>query len=146
MTKLIHRFETRATPEALWAGLSDLELVQATNPTVVTARVDRPAGKGATRTCTLKPKGEVVERVTVWEPGKAVGLEVAKSDWPITHMNWVTRIEPGPRGAVLSQELNYGMKFGPLGWLLNALVMKRNVDKNVALALQGLIKWAEAKS
>jgi hypothetical protein len=30
------------------------------------------------------PKGRIVERVTHWEEGRAVGLEVAESDWPST--------------------------------------------------------------
>jgi hypothetical protein len=145
MTKVSHRFETSASPERLWRSLSDLTKVKDYNPTVLTAelRGNSPPGVGTLRACELKPKGKVLERVTVWEEGKAVGLEVVESDWPITKMNWVTRISPNGSGSILSQNLEYSMKFGPVGWLINALVMKRNITKNVGVALSGLIQIAE---
>jgi Polyketide cyclase / dehydrase and lipid transport len=114
------------------------------NPTVLSAQLlgNGHVGVGTLRACELKPKGKVLERVTIWEEGKAIGLEVVESDWPVTKMSWVTRITPQGGGSVLSQDLQYGMKFGPFGWLLNVLVMKRNITKNVDAALSGLIQIA----
>jgi hypothetical protein len=144
MTIVSHRFETAVSPQKLWHCLQNLALVKDYNPTITSAQLSgpSPSGVGTLRTCELKPKGKVVERVTLWEEGKAVGLEIVESDWPITKMQWVTRITPHGSGSVLSQDLEYRMKFGPLGWLLNTLVMKRNITKNVGEALQGLIKIA----
>jgi hypothetical protein len=79
------------------------------------------ASTGAERVCDLRPKGRVVERVTHWENGRAVGLEVAETDWPIRFMHWVTRIEPTAGGALITQKLEYAMTLGPLGWLLDRL-------------------------
>ena len=145
MSIVTHRFITAAPPERLWHCLSDLTLVQTYNPTISKAELpgERRTGVGTLRACQLKPKGKIMERVTVWEEGKAIGLEIVESDWPITSMSWVTRIEPEEGGSVLSQRLEYAMKFGPLGWLLNVLIMKRNVTKNVGTALAGLIRIAE---
>lgn len=145
MTIIKHRFETAVSPDKLWRCLSDLALVQSYNPMVVRANLqgDRRAGVGTLRACEMKPKGTVLERVIVWEDGKAVGLEIVESDWPVVSMNWVTQIEPQGNGSILSQQLEYTMKFGPLGWLLNTLVMKRNITKNVGAALSGLIRLAE---
>jgi hypothetical protein len=145
MTTITHRFETSVSPEKLWDCLSDLTLVKDYNPTVLSAKLqgNGPLGVGTLRSCDLKPKGKVLERVTVWDDRKAVGLEVVESDWPVTNMNWVTRIAPNGSGSILSQQLEYGMKFGPLGWVLNALVLKRNIAKNVGKALEGLIQIAE---
>lgn len=145
MTIVSHRFETSASPEKLWRCLSNLTLVKDYNPTVLSAQLrgNGRVGVGTLRACELKPKGKVLERVTVWEEGKAIGLEVVESDWPVTKMSWVTRITPMGGGSILSQDLEYVMKFGPLGWLLNALVMKRNLTKNVGGALSGLIQIVE---
>jgi hypothetical protein len=145
MTTIHHRFESKASPEQLWRSLSDLALVETYNPTVKAARLQggQREGVGTIRVCDLNPKGKVAERVTVWEPGKAVGLEIIESDWPITRMQWVTRIDAQGAGSVLSQQLDYDMKFGPLGRLLNSLVMKRNIRRNVGEALMGLIRLAE---
>jgi Polyketide cyclase / dehydrase and lipid transport len=148
MTTVSHRFETSASPEKLWHCLSDLAMVKDYNPTVLSVQLrgNSRIGIGTLRACALKPKGNVLERVTVWEEGKAVGLEIVESDWPITKMNWVTKISPRGSGSVLLQDLEYGMKFGPLGWLLNVLVMRRNITKNVGEALKGLIRIAEREN
>jgi hypothetical protein len=145
MTVIKHEFSASCRPEAVWAVLSDLTAVANYNPTVRTARIvgDLTHGKGAMRQCELVPKGDVVERVTAYDEGKALGLEVVRSDWPITSMQWVTRIEPKGHTSRVWQELEYHMKYGPLGWLLNALVMRRAVTRNVGVALQAMIAKAE---
>ncbi len=129
----------------MWALLSDLEAVQHYNPTVRAAAVQgsQRAGVGATRACDLKPKGRVVERVTHWEDGRAVGLEVAESDWPIHFMRWVTRVEPDGGGTRIKQELEYKVKFGPAGWLLDRLVMKRKLTATLDDVFAALVKHAE---
>jgi len=129
----------------VWALLSDLEAVQHYNPTVRAAAVQgsQRAGVGATRACDLKPKGRVVERVTHWEDGRAVGLQVAESDWPIHFMRWVTRVEPDGGGTRIKQELEYKVKFGPAGWLLDRLVMKRKLTATLDDVFAALVKHAE---
>src|SRR5262245_18735786 len=96
MTVIRHEVEARCVPSQVWALLADLEAVQRYNPGVRTARIegDLRTGLGAARVCELLPKGRVVERVTHREDGRALGLEVAQSDWPIHFMRWVTRVEP----------------------------------------------------
>jgi hypothetical protein len=96
--------------------------------------------------CELRPKGRVVERVTHWEDGKAVGLEVAASDWPIQFMRWVTRIEPTAGGSLITQKLEYAMKLGPLGWLMDRLVMRRKLSATLDEVFDRLAKHAAARA
>ena len=146
MTRISHRFETDCPPEKLWSALSDLIAVSAYNPGVTRARLvgSQSSSTGAMRECDVLPKGKVRERVIAWEEGKAVGIEVTESDWPITYMRWTTRLSPLGNGSRIDQDLDYGMKFGPLGWLLNQLVMRRTLEKNVGVALKGMIAHAES--
>jgi hypothetical protein len=148
MTTIQHEIPSSCGPAAIWALLSDLEAVAAYNPGVRSARVKGTlrAGVGAERACELLPKGIVVERVTHWEEGRAVGLEVAESDWPIHYMRWVTRVEPVPAGSVITQKLEYAVKFGPLGWLLDRLVMKRKLTKTLDAVFASLVRHAEGRS
>lgn len=103
----------------------------------------RRTGIGAERACELVPRGRVVERVTQWEDGRAVGLEVAESDWPIHFMRWVTRIEPAGSSTRITQSLEYKVKFGPVGWLLDTLVMKRKLSSTLDDVFASLVKHAE---
>ena len=148
MTTIHHQIEAACPPERVWAVLADLEAVQHYNPTVRTAAVrgTRRTGVGAERVCDLHPGGRVVERVTHWEDGRAVGLEVAESGWPIRYMHWVTRIEPKGAGARITQRLEYAPKYGPLGWLLDKLVMKRKLTATLDDVFARLAKRAEAAS
>jgi len=98
---------------------------------------------GAMRSCDLVPKGTVVERVTHWEDGSALGLEVTESDWPIHYMKWITRVEPSSTGSVIKQRLDYSVKFGPLGWLLDKLVMKRKLTTTLDSVFESLVEHAE---
>jgi hypothetical protein len=146
MTTIHHEVQANCPPERVWALLSDLEAVQRYNPTVRTATVQGAlrTGVGAQRACELVPKGRVVERVTHWEDGRAVGLEVAESDWPIHFMRWVTRVEPEGVSTRITQSLEYKVKFGPIGWLLDALVMKRKLTSTLDGVFVSLVKHAEA--
>jgi hypothetical protein len=147
MTIIRHEVEANCRPDRVWALLADLEAVQRYNPTVRTATVGAPrTGVGATRACELVPGGRVVERVTHWDDGRALGLEVAESDWPIHFMRWVTRVAPAGDATRITQELEYQVKFGPLGWLLDRLVMKRKLTSSIDQVLAKLVAHAEAGS
>jgi ligand-binding SRPBCC domain-containing protein len=145
MSIVRHDLKATCPPEKVWALLSDLVAVPSYNSQVraVRLRGGQVQGIGAERECDLAPKGKVVERVTVWEDGRALGLEVVESDWPIRHMRWVTRVAPDTGGTRVTQELDYQVKFGPLGWALDQLIMKRMLERNVGRALMGMIERAE---
>jgi Polyketide cyclase / dehydrase and lipid transport len=148
MTTIHHAIEAACPPERVWAVLADLEAVRHYNPTVrtVAVRGSRRSGVGAERVCDLYPKGRVVERVTHWEDGRAVGLEVAESDLPIRFMHWVTRIEPKGSGSLITQQLEYAVKFGPFGWLLDMLVMRRKLTATLDDVFARLARRAEGPS
>ena len=145
MTTIHHEIEAACPPERIWALLADLKAVERYNRGVKRAAIEgaQRSGVGAQRCCELVPQGRVVERVTHWEEGRALGLEVVESDWPIHFMRWVTRIEPNEGGTRITQSLEYSVKFGPLGWLLDRLVMKRKLTAALDDVFDSLAKHAE---
>jgi hypothetical protein len=145
MTTILHDLEASCPPARIWALLADLEAVQRYNPTVRSAAIEggQRSGVGARRVCELVPKGRVVERVTHWDEPRSLGLEVAESDWPIHYMRWVTNVEPHGSGARITQRLEYQVKLGPLGWLLDRLVMRRKLRSTLDAVFAELVKRAE---
>lgn len=145
MALIRHDVPAACPPERLWSLLADLEAVQRYNPGVRAASLRGPLrrGLGAERVCELAPGGRVVERVIRWEDGKAVGLELVESDWPVRWMRWVTRVEPAPGGSRVLQELEYAMKHGPMGWLLDRLVLRRKLARSIDEVLARLVRLAE---
>jgi len=147
MTIIHHEIHAKCPPGRVWSLLSDLEAVAHYNPGVRRAVIegDQRQGVGARRACELSPKGRVVERVTHWEAERALGLEVAESDWPIRFMRWVTRVEPSETGTRISQSLEYELKFGLLGRLLDRLVMRSKLTRTLDEVFASLVKHAEGR-
>jgi len=59
-------------------------------------------------------------------------------------MRWVTRIERKGSGSLITQELEYALKFGPLGWVLDKLAMKRKLAATLDDVFARLARRAEA--
>jgi carbon monoxide dehydrogenase subunit G len=145
MTTLHHQIRIDAPVDKVWKAIADLTAVERYNPTVASAKVvsDHPAGVGARRRCELKPKGWVEERVWDWQPPHALGLEVAASEWPVVFMKWKTELKPEGTATVMHQEMNYKMKFGPLGALMDSLVMRRKLNANISDIFSSLKRYVE---
>ncbi|MBI3992726.1 MAG: SRPBCC family protein, partial [Candidatus Lambdaproteobacteria bacterium] len=96
--------------------------------------------------CELKPKGWVEERVWAWNPPRAIGLEVAASEWPLVFMKWTTELQPEGAATAVSQELEYRLKFGLLGHLMDALMMRRKLDAGIDDIFAGLKRYVESST
>jgi carbon monoxide dehydrogenase subunit G len=145
MTQLHHEIHIAAPLEKVWAVLADLEAVQHYNAGVKHTKYISTVreGVGASRHCDLKPKGWVKERVIAWEPHKAVTMELYESQWPLEFMRWRTALAPDGAGTRVSQQMEYQVKFGLLGALLDKLVMRRKLDQTLAEVFVGLKQFIE---
>ena len=145
MTQLHHDIHIAAPLEKVWAVLADLEAVQHYNSGVKYTRYISAVreGIGASRRCDLKPKGWVKERVIAWEPQNALTMELYESQWPLEFMRWRTVLTPDGAGTRVSQKMDYQVKFGLLGALLDKLVMRRKLDQTLAEVFVGLKRFVE---
>ncbi len=145
MSTLRHEILIAAPIESVWRAVGDLLAVQHYNPTVASVRYlsDQREGVGAGRRCDLRPKGWVEERIWDWSPPHGIGLEVAASQWPIVFMKWKTELADERGATRVRQEMSYRMKFGPLGSLLDGLVMRRKLDRSVREIFESLKRFVE---
>jgi hypothetical protein len=118
------------------------------NPNVASARCvsDATSGVGATRRCELKPKGWIEERVWEFRPTQAIGLEVSASEWPLVFMRWKTELRQEGRATLVTQAMSYELKLGLLGALLDALVMRRKLDRGIREVFDGLKRYVEGSA
>lgn len=145
MSKLHNTITINAPPEKVWDVLADLEAVQFYNPVVEHARYISPMkeGVGASRQCEMKPDGWVKERVVGWEPKEAITMELYESPWPVNFMRWRTSLVPENGGTRVSQNMEYELKFGPLGKLLDLIVMRRKLNKIIEDTFSNLKGYVE---
>ena len=146
MTQMQHEIRIAAPPEKVWAVLADLEAVKHYNPSVKHAEYTSTLREcvGASRHCDLKPNGWVKERVTAWEPQKAVTMELYESQWPLKFMRWRTALTPDGAGTRITQQMEYQVKFGILGGLMDRLVMRRKLDQTLAEVFVSLKRFIES--
>lgn len=147
MTMLQHKITIDADIEKVWKAVADLSAVQHYNPMVASVRClsNQTGGVGAARRCELKPKGWVEERVWEWAPPNAIGLEVSASEWPLVFMKWKTELRKNGNSTVVTQEMNYKLKFGPIGALMDLLVMRRKLNKSIGEVFEKLKHFVEAQ-
>jgi carbon monoxide dehydrogenase subunit G len=148
MTTLHHEVRIRAPIERVWSALCDLPSVERYNPMVASARLisETREGVGAARRCELKPKGWVEERVFHWSPRQSIGFEVARSEWPLVFMRWKTELASEGDTTHVTQEMSYELKFGVLGALMDALVMRRKLDRSVQEIFESLRRYVEQQA
>lgn len=124
-------------PEAVWAVLSDFHGVDRWAPLVVrvSALGDVESGPGMARRCRLRWLGEVDEVVNVWEPAHRIGYRVTALG-PVQASQSLWELEPdGQGGTRVRLRLSYRMRFGVAGRLLDALVVRRILARNLSGAL-----------
>jgi len=145
MTTIHNEIRINASPEQVWRVLANLEDVQHYNPLVAKTKyiTDNKEGVGSARYCDFKPKGFSKERVTDWIPNKLLGMEVVESSFPMKYTSWKTNLITDGNGTLVSQDLEYEMKFGVLGKLLNALIMKKKYGSILQDIFVGLKKYVE---
>ena len=135
--------QSRVVPAPLastWAAISQMRAVQDWHPNVARSEVltDRTSGVGASRRVEFQDGNSVVE--TVIEESELDFTTMTMSEMPLLKDARVTiRTEQKSAGETeVTFSINYGVQYGPVGWLLNALVMKRLFRKVFGVALAGL--------
>jgi ligand-binding SRPBCC domain-containing protein len=145
MTKLHHEIKINVPVEKAWKILADLETVQLYNPLVTHTEymAGSREGVGAARHCDFKPNGFSKERVTAWEPKKSISFEVIESSWPMSMCRWKTDLIPDGDGTLVLQDIEYEVKFGVLGKLMDIVVMRRKFNAILKDIFRGLKQFAE---
>jgi len=132
-----------APASKIWTVLSDFSNIQMFHPNVrdvdQLSEVDR--GVGAARRCNFYDGGSAVEKITTWDNEQrsftCTVTEIAAPIQDITSSMWVETIDS--QRSKVHIEMSYTPKWGILGVILNALVLRfalQSVFKKVLTGLQ----------
>lgn len=148
MTVLESSIEIAVSRARVWELLGTLDALERYDPGVTRSTImsRERTGVGATRQCDLKPGGWFRERVTTWEPERAVGFELYECTLPVRRLKHdyvLTSIAGGTR---VQQRMEYRLKFGPLGLLMDAAIVRRRWKAGIDGFLRGLKQLAENKA
>ena len=141
MKELRTEIEIDASPERVWEVLADFGGVSNWAPTITESRslTEANEGVGAERTCDHVKMGTLEERIVDWEEGERYAYIVTKglpmpmkslkNDWSTASANGATRVD---------LKMVFETKFGPLGRMMEAMLLRRMMRKEMAITLAGL--------
>ncbi len=134
-----------APAPAVWEVLGDFSSVSTWAPAVTESHSINGGDRGpnAARHCEVKGFGGIDEFITEWKEGRGLAYEV-KPFGPMAGIEakWVIVPMGGERSRV-GFALKWGMRFGPIGALMNAMMVKRNMAKTARQTIEALKKRVE---
>lgn len=147
MASISGETQIRATREEVWAAVADLGAIQAFHPGVTRSYYtsERKEGVGASRHCDLKPFGSVEERATEWNEGESFTLEIYDGQRmpPFKVAHGSMTVESNGTGTTARLTLEYEMRYGFLGHVMDRLMVRSRFEKMVPAVLAGLKQHVE---
>ena len=148
MTTLRNEIIIDAPIEKIWASLSNIEELEKYDPTVKKsgALTRLRSGLGATRRVEMEDgKNWFEEKVTKWAPNEALRFELTACSFPIHQLSHTYSFERVGRDIKVKQVMEYQVKFGWVGWVMDRLMVKKQSDAGIKKFMAGLKTYAEAK-
>jgi ligand-binding SRPBCC domain-containing protein len=131
--------------EKVWSVLASLDALDRYDPgvkksTVVSWKAD---GLGAARQCDLTPGGWFKEKVTEWRPLETLAFELFECALPVRRLRHRYTLTPDAGGTIVSQRMEYELKFGPLGKLMDAMMVRKKWNAGIKGFFVGLKRYVE---
>ena len=147
MTVLENSIQIQAEPEAVWSVLGTLDALHRYDPGVKKSELlaGPKDGVGASRRCDLAPGGWFRERVTEWQPHDSMAFELFECTLPVRRLKHRYTLTAAEGGTLVKQTMEYELKFGPLGWLMDTLMVRRKWNEGVRGFFAGLKAQVEGR-
>jgi len=138
-----------ASRETVWRRLSDLGGIHQFHPGLSGSHLlgEQPEGIGARRRCELKGGGHLDEEVVEWTDQESLALSITggKGLPPFVRAGGRFTLRDGKDGGtVVGLTLEYQLRFGWVGGLMDRLLVRREFERTVPAILQGLKRRTEA--
>ena len=143
MSNIIVRRQIAASPAAVWRVLADFGGIASWNPNLRGSHLlegSANEGEGAMRQCDLSDgKNWIRERVVAWEEGRSLTVDIYEGTMPLQSASATLGVQPLPDGGSEAwMEFDYTVKMGVLGALMDVVMMKSMMRKNMDRLLEGL--------
>ena len=147
MTTISYQIYVEAPSEKVWNILADFGGIYKWSPGVKKSYSTSAANEGldATRHCDLNPAGAVEERIVDWNEGQSYSLEIydGKGAPPFKKSLATFSVQPNGPGTTVTATVEYGLKYGPIGALMNLFMVRPFIKKGFQGLLAGLKHHAE---
>jgi uncharacterized protein YndB with AHSA1/START domain len=141
MSKVTRQVTINAPQEKVWEVLADVGGIYKWNPGVSYSHStsENDQGEGATRHCDLQNAGGYLEeKVIGWREGEGYTIDVYESSLPIKRNVVEFLVRPEGDGTLVKVTVDYELKYGPVGALIDTLIARRQYQKGFGELLAGL--------
>jgi len=134
-----------ASPEKVWSVLSSLDVLEQYDPGIKKSEIISPSkeGPGSARKCDLTPGGWFKERVAEWNPHEAISFELFECTLSVRRLRHSYTLTREDGATLVRQRMEYELKFGPLGKLMDAMMVRKKWDAGVKGFFAGLKHYVE---
>ena len=146
MTTLNNEIVINAPIEKIWEALSEMEGLEKLDPNVKksTAISQTHRGLGASRKVDMNDgKNWFEEKVTVWQPNQSLTYELTACSFPVQKLKYTYTLEKVGNQIKVKQVMQYQIKFGLLGKILDSLMIRKQYVKGIRGFFEGLKQYAE---
>ena len=146
MATIHNEIIVNASVEKVWSILTDLELLEKYDPTVKKSTLisTEKTGIGAKRKVDmLDGKNWFDEKVTVFKPNEALTYQLTECSFPIKELRHSYDFERIGNQTKVKQVMEYTVKFGLLGKLLDSMMIRKQSDGGIKKFFGGLKAYAE---
>ncbi|MFT5432938.1 MAG: hypothetical protein ACI9OJ_003642 [Myxococcota bacterium] len=140
----IHR-DINQPAKRVWEILADFEGVYRFSAGVEASPINAGTpntGVGAERNCRLYDGNNIQERITQFVDGERLELEVFETSMPLTHAAAQFVVTPRGSGCTVAVDMQYTVKWGVVGRIMNALMLQRAMVGSMTRLLAGLDSYA----
>ena len=134
--------EIAAPVSKVWATLSDFGGIHRYNASVESSPINEgtpSSGLGAERICYLYDGNQIQERVVESVDEKKLSIEIFETSMPLKNARGVFTLTALPTGGTrVAVSMHYEVKYGPIGMLMDFLMMKRMLGPAMSRLLAGL--------
>lgn len=141
MTQIVEKTEIEAPRDRVWEALADVSYVHNWHPKVERSPAETPerSGVGAQRTCYFYDGTQVKEEVVSVTNGKRIEIAIVEASMPIRDaVATFTLNELSSGRTKVTVEMSYEMKLGPVGWLMDRLMVRKMMAGMLGEVLAGL--------
>ena len=134
-----------APKDRVWEVLSDLGSIYKWNPGIAHSFTTSDAARGdnAMRQCDLPDGGFLRERAFNWSEGEGFTIDIYETSLPLKESLVDFRATPDGEATVVNLKMDYKLKFGPIGVLMDAVFASRQARNGMADLLAGLKDYVE---
>lgn len=148
MTTITRTVSIDAPRQKVWDVLADFGNVSLTSPSIEKSYLtsEQKTGVGTTRHCDLNMMGaQLEERIVGWEEGRSLKINIYQwKNMPmIRSMDAEFTLSDEGGGTRLQATMDYHLGMGPLGAMMDAMMMKPQNKKGWAEFMAGIKHYAE---